>query len=81
MVVTANEELAAEVARSAEWRRKTQTAIDCQRKQVALLVPGCAAHRAGTSVLLLMQDTMHVLDEAHRMLRAADAALADSKRI
>lgn len=78
MVTRDNEPFSAKVARSEEWRRSTQEAINFQRGRVAGLVPGCKAHRVATSMLLLMQDTMHVLDETYRMLRAADQALANN---
>jgi hypothetical protein len=65
--------------RSRQRLRSAQARIDAQIALVAKLEPGSPLHRKAVSVLLLFQDILHVLTEAHGILaaRASDANRAD----
>lgn len=49
---------------------KTKERVAQQRVRVASLEPGAESHRLATNVLLLMIDSLHVLDEADRMIQS-----------
>ena len=51
-----------------DWRVNAQLRIDAQQQIIAKLKPGSDAHRASVQVLLLLQDSLHVLSETDELL-------------
>lgn len=59
------------IVRSFSELQGSQRRIASQRAIVASFVPGSAAHRSATEVLLLLLDSAHALAEARDVLIAA----------
>lgn len=49
----------------------TEQRIAAQREIVASLVPGCPQHELAVRVLLLLQDSMHLMQEIDALMRQA----------
>ena len=52
----------------------TKMRVKEQESQVRSLEPGSKHHRVAVNVLLLLQDSLHVLTEAHELIQAARSA-------
>lgn len=58
-----------------------QRRIDEQSRRVASLMPGTKDHEIATNVLLLLQDSAHVLIETRTMIRTARQPSANHEAI
>ena len=50
--------------------RETEERVAEQRMRVATIAPGTEYHKIATNVLLLLQDSLHALREAHETIAA-----------